>query len=37
LRLRRAAEEGVVVAPVESTQAMRETVPERLIGEGAHA
>lgn len=37
LRLRRAAEEGVVVAPVESTQALRETVPERLIGEGAHA
>jgi len=37
LRLRRAAEEGVVAAPVESTQAMRETVPERLIGEGAHA
>ncbi len=38
LRLRRAAEEGVVVAPVESTQkAMTETASERLIGEGAHA
>lgn len=40
LRLRRAAEQGVAVAAddVEARQQARsESVPERLIGEGAHA
>jgi signal transduction histidine kinase len=37
LRLRRAAEEGAVAAPAESTRTIAEAAPERLIGEGAHA
>jgi two-component system sensor histidine kinase PilS (NtrC family) len=37
LRLRRAAEEGAIAIPAESTQAIAEATPERLIGEGAHA
>jgi signal transduction histidine kinase len=37
LRLRRAAEAGAIAVAAESTQAIAEAVPARLIGEGAHA
>jgi len=37
LRIRRAAEEGAIAAPAENAQTIAEAVPERLIGEGAHA
>jgi two-component system sensor histidine kinase PilS (NtrC family) len=37
LRIRRAAEEGAVVAPAENVAAIGASAPEQLIGEGAHA
>jgi two-component system sensor histidine kinase PilS (NtrC family) len=37
LRIRRAAEEGAVVAPAENVAAIAASAPEQLIGEGAHA
>jgi signal transduction histidine kinase len=37
LRIRRAAEEGAVVAPAENAAAIAASAPEQLIGEGAHA
>src|SRR5216683_2200628 len=37
LRVRRAAENGAIVATTENTRVIAEPVAERLIGEGAHA
>jgi two-component system sensor histidine kinase PilS (NtrC family) len=37
LRIRRAAQEGAVVAPAENVAAIAASAPEQLIGEGAHA